>query len=108
MVAFRSAASLLRPTRFFGAAAAAKSPLPADIPYFEMAEQEEHTKSPMEMVEEVPVIEVDGLIAVCDGGTDPALGHPREFIQLNKVDVTQPETCKYCGLRYVQKAGAHH
>jgi len=54
--------------------------------------------TPMEYVSRVPPIEVDGLIAVCDGGG----GHPKEFIQLNKVNPDEPETCKYCGLRYIQ------
>jgi hypothetical protein len=34
-----------------------------------------------------------------------ALGHPVEFIQLNKVNVSAPEVCKYCGLRFVMKKG---
>ena len=34
--------------------------------------------------------------------TDPALGHPIEFICL---DLKEPAVCKYCGLRYVQD---HH
>lgn len=34
--------------------------------------------------------------------TDPALGHPIEFICL---DLPEPAVCKYCGLRYVQD---HH
>lgn len=34
--------------------------------------------------------------------TNPALGHPIEFICL---DLDEPAICKYCGLRYVQD---HH
>jgi len=44
-------------------------------------------------------------MAVCDGGGGP-LGHPIEYIQLNKVNANEPETCKYCGLRFIQKQ--HH
>jgi len=54
--------------------------------------------TPMEYISRVPPIEVDGTLAVCDGGD----GHPIEFLQLNKVKLDEPETCKYCGLRYIQ------
>ncbi|XP_068635136.1 NADH dehydrogenase [ubiquinone] iron-sulfur protein 6, mitochondrial [Aristolochia californica] len=59
-------------------------------------------KSPMELINEVPPIKVDGRIAACEGDTDPALGHPIEFICL---DLDKPAICKYCGLRFVQN---HH
>ena len=71
------------------------------------------------------MIEVDGTVAMCDGGTydnlflqkrsrpahatkkktgGGATGHPVEYIQLNTTDRSKPQTCKYCGLRFVQKA----
>uniref|UniRef100_UPI001CB9076D NADH dehydrogenase [ubiquinone] iron-sulfur protein 6, mitochondrial n=1 Tax=Erigeron canadensis TaxID=72917 RepID=UPI001CB9076D len=59
-------------------------------------------KSPMELINEVPPIKVEGRIAACEGDTNPALGHPIEFICLDK---NEPAICKYCGLRYVQD---HH
>lgn len=37
--------------------------------------------------------------------SNPALGHPIEFICL---DLDKPAICKYCGLRYVQDHGHHH
>ncbi len=40
---------------------------------------------------------------VCVSG-DTRLGHPVEYIQLNKVR-DEPAVCKYCGLRFRQ---AHH
>ena len=52
---------------------------------------------------EVPVIEVDGHYAVCDGGSG-ALGHPVEFMQLDRIG-TGPAVCPYCGLRYKMKEG---
>ncbi|KAK8925750.1 hypothetical protein KSP39_PZI018983 [Platanthera zijinensis] len=61
-------------------------------------------KSPMELINEVPPIEVEGRIAVCEGDSDPSLGHPIEFICL---DLKEPAVCKYCGLRYVQ-CDHHH
>ncbi|XWS57358.1 hypothetical protein CRYUN_Cryun09bG0167700 [Craigia yunnanensis] len=61
-------------------------------------------KSPMELINEVPPIKVEGRIVACEGvaNNDPALGHPIEFICL---DLKEPAVCKYCGLRYVQE---HH
>ncbi|KAJ6379663.1 hypothetical protein OIU76_016333 [Salix suchowensis] len=56
----------------------------------------------MELINEIPPIKVEGRIVACEGDTDPALGHPIEFICL---DLKEPAVCKYCGLRYVQ---AHH
>ncbi|CAN1841996.1 NADH dehydrogenase [ubiquinone] iron-sulfur protein 6, mitochondrial [Linum perenne] len=64
--------------------------------------QDTTKKSPMELINEIPPIKVEGRIAACEGDTDPALGHPIEFICL---DLKEPAVCKYCGLRYVQD---HH
>mmetsp|Transcript_8533 Transcript_8533/g.12741 ORF Transcript_8533/g.12741 Transcript_8533/m.12741 type:complete len:118 (+) Transcript_8533:82-435(+) len=49
-------------------------------------------------IAEVPVIEVPGTLAVCEGGSG-ALGHPIQYIQLDRVS-SEPATCLYCGLRY--------
>lgn len=59
----------------------------------------------MDLINRVAPIEVDGDIAICDGTDDPrsGLGHPREYIQLKKRSNT-PETCKYCGLRYIKSS----
>ena len=40
-------------------------------------------------------------------GTDPALGHPVEYIVLNDTSAEFPAVCKYCGLRYHMTAHAH-
>ncbi|KAG0474752.1 hypothetical protein HPP92_014438 [Vanilla planifolia] len=64
--------------------------------------QDSSKKSPMELINEVPPIKVKGRIAVCEGDSNPALGHPIEFICL---DLKDPAVCKYCGLRYEQD---HH
>eukprot|EP01032_Pedospumella_encystans_P010779 gene10779-12572_t len=58
------------------------------------------------LINQVPVIEVAGTTAICDGGSG-ALGHPIEYIQLNTVS-KEPATCKYCGLRFKMSAGPHH
>ena len=64
-----------------------------------------HRSNAEELVNKVPVIMVDGFEAVCDGGGG-ALGHPIEYIQLNKV-FSKPAICKYCGLRF-QSTHGHH
>jgi uncharacterized Zn-finger protein len=63
-------------------------------------------KTPQEYIAEIAPIEVAGLTAICDGG-DAHMGHPIEYIQLNKIDPTKPEPCKYCGLRFINKHLAH-
>ncbi|KAL2633663.1 hypothetical protein R1flu_005142 [Riccia fluitans] len=35
-------------------------------------------KSPMELIAEIPPLEVHGRVVACEGGRDPALGHPIE------------------------------
>ena len=52
---------------------------------------------------QVPPAAVNGNTAVCYGGNDPALGHPVEYIQLNDTNAENPNTCKYCGLRFFEE-----
>ncbi|XP_028101333.1 NADH dehydrogenase [ubiquinone] iron-sulfur protein 6, mitochondrial-like [Camellia sinensis] len=66
--------------------------------------QDTSKKSPMELINEVPPIKVEARIVACEGDSNPALGHPIEFICLDK---DEPAICKYCGLRYVQDHGHH-
>lgn len=55
---------------------------------------------------QVPVIEVDSLVAMCDGSS--VGGHPIEFIKLDKREGKGPAVCKFCGLRYKASAHAGH
>jgi NADH dehydrogenase (ubiquinone) Fe-S protein 6 len=59
-------------------------------------------------VHQQPIIEVEGEMAICDGGGG-ALGHPLEYISLQRGPGVV-EYCKYCALRYTQKEGddGHH
>lgn len=57
-------------------------------------------------IAKVPVVEVEGSVAVCDGGGG-ALGHPLEYIQLDTVSHHSAQTCKYCGVQYKMKEGYH-
>mmetsp|Transcript_139 Transcript_139/g.185 ORF Transcript_139/g.185 Transcript_139/m.185 type:complete len:125 (-) Transcript_139:312-686(-) len=73
-----------------------------------------HRSNALELVEKQAIIEVDGPVAVCDGGGG-ALGHPVEYIKLGKRADYGPGMkeedgypCIYCGLRYRQKSGSGH
>jgi uncharacterized Zn-finger protein len=58
-----------------------------------------------DLVALVKPIEVDGHIAVCDGGMQE-LGHPRVFLNLNKPGA---HACSYCGQPFVMKShGSDH
>lgn len=57
----------------------------------------------MEKIQETAPIEVDGNVAVCNGGGGP-LGHPIEYIKLLVSDEDAgPQVCKYCGLKFIRK-----
>ena len=73
-----------------------------------------HRSNALELIQKQPVIEVDGDMAICDGGGG-ALGHPLEYIKVgNRADYESPEdyekgvACIYCGLRYRKKQGSGH
>ena len=65
-----------------------------------------HRSNAERLIDEVPIIEVEGSLAVCDGGGG-ALGHPLEFITLNMVNEGEPVQCKYCSLRFRTTGGGH-
>merc|ERR1719223_1735535 len=67
-----------------------------------------HRSNALELIQKQPIIEVEGNMAVCDGGGG-ALGHPLEYIKL----YPRPDSkdgavsCIYCGLKYRKKGGGH-
>eukprot|EP00594_Rhizosolenia_setigera_P013948 CAMPEP_0178960616 /NCGR_PEP_ID=MMETSP0789-20121207/13073_1 /TAXON_ID=3005 /ORGANISM="Rhizosolenia setigera, Strain CCMP 1694" /LENGTH=118 /DNA_ID=CAMNT_0020644005 /DNA_START=149 /DNA_END=505 /DNA_ORIENTATION=- len=63
-----------------------------------------HRSNALGLLEKQDVIEVEGNIAVCDGGGG-ALGHPLEYIKVGGIG-GKAVSCIYCGLKYKQK-GAH-
>lgn len=65
-----------------------------------------HRSNAEQLIDEVPPIDVEGVLAVCDGGGG-ALGHPLEYIQLNTVKEGEAVQCKYCSLRF-RSVGGHH
>jgi len=61
-----------------------------------------HRSNAEELIAKVNVVEVDGPVALCDGGGG-SLGHPLEYIKLDWRHPDVPVECKYCGIRYVMK-----
>jgi len=66
-----------------------------------------HGTNAEELISQVPVIEVDDDVAMCWGVGEAHWGHPVQFIALNTRNPLKPNTCKYCGLRYVKKQHHH-
>jgi hypothetical protein len=54
-----------------------------------------HRSNALELVHRVPIVEVEGEMAICDGGGG-ALGHPLEYIALDR-----PGAVVYCIWWYV-------
>jgi NADH dehydrogenase (ubiquinone) Fe-S protein 6 len=77
---------------------------PRETPQFSQPKKKK--RPAMELIAEVPPIEVEGRIAACDGGGGP-LGHPRVFINLEYSSPESPAVCDYCGLRFYQKGTKH-
>lgn len=75
------------------------SPLVAPLPSLRAQYNNAHRSDAEALVAEVPVVLVQGKVALCDGGGG-ALGHPVEYIQLAKAFNQDPVDCPYCGLRY--------
>ncbi|XP_053693259.1 NADH dehydrogenase [ubiquinone] iron-sulfur protein 6, mitochondrial [Sabethes cyaneus] len=58
----------------------------------------------IKLIDETPIIESTQRVVYCDGGTEPALGHPKVYINLDKPGA---HACGYCGQRF-QKKDHHH
>jgi len=58
-------------------------------------------------IHRIPVVEVDQDVVRCFGGTKIGAGHPQVYIQLNTKDPSKPQTCKWCGLKFVRKHHGH-
>lgn len=54
----------------------------------------------MDMVQSAQVFKVPGPVATCNGGGGP-LGHPIEYIQIDRADAQFPAVCKYCGNKFM-------
>merc|ERR1711994_684047 len=59
-----------------------------------------HKTNAEELINSMPVIDVHGKVARCTGVNELGLGHPVQYIQLDKRHKYTPVTCKWCGLQY--------
>mmetsp|Transcript_90930 Transcript_90930/g.125409 ORF Transcript_90930/g.125409 Transcript_90930/m.125409 type:complete len:94 (+) Transcript_90930:106-387(+) len=68
---------------------------------------ETHQTNAEELINDLPIIEVHGSVVRCTGVNERGLGHPVQYIQLDRRNKHTPVTCKWCGLRYVMAASSH-
>ncbi|KXJ73723.1 hypothetical protein RP20_CCG015181 [Aedes albopictus] len=59
----------------------------------------------IKMIDETPIVMSTERVVYCDGGTEPALGHPKVYINLDKPGA---HACGYCGQRFQKKDDHHH
>lgn len=61
--------------------------------------RQRHKSNAEELISNFPVVELNKMTAVCDGGGGD-LGHPVEYMHLGTDPPGLPVSCKYCGTRY--------
>ena len=66
-----------------------------------------HKTNAEELINHLPVVEVDGDTARCTGVNELGLGHPVQYIQINRRYEHTPATCKWCGLRFKKRDDGH-
>lgn len=62
-----------------------------------------HRSNAEELISQVPVIFSKRKVVRCTGVEGSGLGHPVQYIKLDRRHKHTPATCKYCGLRYQLK-----
>ena len=67
-----------------------------------------HKTNAEELINAMPIIDVHGKVARCTGVNELGLGHPVQYIQLDKRHKYTPVTCKWCGLQYRYAGPAKH
>ena len=69
---------------------------------------ETHKTNAEELINALPIIEHKGNVVRCMGVQELGLGHPVQYIQLDKRHENTPAVCKWCGLRYVKVPDDKH
>ena len=59
-----------------------------------------HGSNSEELINSMPIVEVRGNVARCTGVNELGLGHPVQYIQLDRRHKHTPAVCKWCGLRF--------
>ena len=67
-----------------------------------------HKTNAEELINALPVVEVDADTGRCTCVNELGLGHPVQYIEINRRHEHTPATCKWCGLRFKKRAGGHH
>lgn len=67
------------------------------------ASRTKYSSDAMDLVQAAAVTIVPGAVATCDGGGG-ALGHPLEYIQIDRPHAQFPAVCKYCGAKFIGEA----
>ena len=60
-----------------------------------------------ELVNDLPIVMVHGGVTRCTGVQGMGLGHPVQYIQVDKRHKYTPTTCKWCGLRFKKISDGH-
>ena len=76
--------------------------------YFWQLSNVTHKSNAEELINAMPVIDVHGKVARCSGVNELGLGHPVQYIQLDKRHKYTPVTCKWCGLQYRYAGPVQH
>lgn len=66
-----------------------------------------HQTNAEELVNALPIVEVHGNVARCSGVNEINLGHPVQYIQLDRRHQYTPAVCKWCGLRFRKARSSH-
>ena len=66
-----------------------------------------HKSNAEELINALPIVEVRANTARCSGVNELGLGHPVQYIQLDRRNRHTPAVCKWCGLRFVMAADFH-
>ena len=67
-----------------------------------------HKTNAEELINALPVVEVDGDTARCTGVNELRLGHPVQYIQINRRQEQSLAACKLCGLPFKERTGGYH
>lgn len=81
---------------------------PVDITKPHQLSKLTHLSDAEEWVHKIPPIIVNDDVVRCGGVKATGLGHPIVYLQLKKRNPNEPETCKWCGLRYVRNPHLNH
>ena len=67
-----------------------------------------HGTNAEELVNALPIVETSMKTVRCTGVNELGLGHPVQYIQLDRRHKYTPAVCKWCGLRYKLVAHSEH